>query len=67
MKPPKGVGFRVWWKRQGEWKKVFSSYSPFEASLYAYDKIRHGGITERIELREAGGEVVDVIYDRSWV
>jgi hypothetical protein len=58
--------YTVHWKRQGEWVQVFKHLSPFECALYAKDKIVHGHITERIEIRDSAGDVLDTVYDSSW-
>lgn len=57
--------YYVKWKRQGEWKDVFSSLNPSEAVDYAMNKIVHGRITERIEIHDTGG-CIRVEYDSSW-
>jgi len=56
---------QVWWKRQGEWKLLFSSDNSVEARDYAYNNISLGHITERIEIRDGGG-VLETVYDKSW-
>jgi len=56
---------QVWWKRQGEWKMVFSSDDPVAARDHAYNEISLGPITERIEIRDGGG-VLETVYDKNW-
>ena len=55
----------VWWKRQGEWVNLFETQNLLEASDYAANKIVHGGITERIEIRDGTG-VLETVYDSTW-
>jgi hypothetical protein len=56
----------VWWKRQGEWIKLITLPTYAEAWSYAALNISHGHITERIELREQNGEVLETLYDWRW-
>ena len=57
--------YSVWWKRQGEWVRLFETDQPVEAKSYARDKIVHGGITERIEIRGLCG-TLEAVFDKSW-
>jgi len=57
--------YQVWWKRQGEWKMVYSSDDPVAARGHAYNEISLGPITERIEIRDGSG-VMETVYDKSW-
>jgi len=61
MKP-----YQVWWKRFGGWRMVFDTHTPSEAHEYARDRVAHGGITERIEVRDLTG-VLSTVFDASWV
>lgn len=57
----------TWWKRQGKWIKVYHKANFDQALAYANNSIVHGGITERIELRDDdNNEVLRVIYDNNW-
>jgi len=57
--------YTVHWKRQGEWVEVYSSHNPDDAMNYAKNDIAHGGITERIEIRDSGG-ALETVYDSTW-
>lgn len=57
--------YSVHWKRQGEWKEVFSSGHLAEARDYAFNKVSLGHITERIEIRDPSG-VLETVYDKAW-
>ncbi len=59
--------YQVWMKRQDEWVHCFSSGNPTEALDYARSHIRHGGIMQRIEVRDAfGTESVETVWDSTW-
>lgn len=58
--------FIVWWKRQDEWKEVCRSSSYSAAEDFALRSIVHGGITQRIEIREGSEPTGRAIYDASW-
>ncbi len=60
MKP-----YSVHWKRQGEWIKVFETHDPTAARDYARNRIVHGGITERIEIRVACWPL-ETVYASAW-
>ena len=60
-----GKPYSVHWKRQGEWKEVFSCDDFAEARDHAFNKISLGHITERIEIRDSSGPV-ETVYDKSW-
>lgn len=57
--------YSVHWKRQGEWKELFSSHDPAEARDYAFNEVSLGPITERIEIRDGSG-VLETVYDKAW-
>ena len=57
--------YKVWWKRQDEWKELESFVSLQAALDYANNSITHGHITQRIEIRD-GADVIRTVYDASW-
>ena len=56
----------VWWKRQDEWVMLYKAFDLGDALRYARDNIVHGGITQRIEIREKSGEAIRAVWDSAW-
>ena len=55
----------VTWTRQGMTSKVFESQLADDCTAYAMDKIRHDGITERIEVHDYTG-CLETVYSKYW-
>ena len=61
MKP-----YQVWIKQDNvEWRCVFSTHNPVDATDYANNNITHGNNVERVEIRDLCGQL-GAVYDRSW-
>lgn len=58
--------YQVWVMQCDEWRCVFSSHNPIEATDYAKTRISYTGKSvQRVELRDLTGPL-DTIYDSSW-